>query len=171
MHRDIADWVGKEHEYVQPEEIGNADEELAGCESRFILIGFPNSRNKQAVRDPITGRARKAWGITAFTGELRQRLPGEFVRGDGKSISTHFALRAAKRMTGFSGEPDRDGPDFRGMSGGGIWKAHIDSTTKRVVSSSLVGVFIEKETQKGLVVLRAVRVEWAKDYTTWWRDG
>ncbi len=171
MQTDIADSLSQEHEFVYPDEIGNADEELTGFESLFILIGFPNSRNKQAVRDPTTGRARKGWGVTAFTAELRQRLPAEFARGKGKSISAHFALRAAKKMASFSGEPDRDAPEFRGMSGGGIWKVHIEPTTKLVERCSLVGVFIEKENQRGIVVLRAVRVEWARDYTTWWQES
>lgn len=169
MEIDTAESVGRQCEYVEPDEIGSVDDEIPGLASRFVLIGFPNSRNQQAVCDPLTGRARKPWKVTAFTGELRARLPSKFATPNGQSPAAHFALQASKKMAMFSGEADRDGPDFHGISGGGVWKLHIDPTTQLVERCSLVGVFIEKVNQQGIIVLRAVRVEWAKDYTTWWR--
>ena len=169
LNIETAESVGLECEYVDPEEIGSVDDEMPGLESRFVLIGFPNSRNKQAVCDPRTGRARKSLNPTAFTGEFRKRLPARFAAPNGQSPTAHFALQATKKMAMFSGEPDRDAPDFHGMSGGGVWKLHIDPATQLVERCSLVGIFIEKVNKQGIIVLRAVRVEWAKDYTTWWR--
>lgn len=167
LHMKTADWVGQMCQYVEPYELGSVDEEEAELESRYLLFGFPHSKNKQATLDPRTGLARKAWGNTAFIGELRRRLPQKFATIGGRASHAHFALEASKKMSTFSGGV-RDAPDLRGMSGGGIWKVLVDPQTQMVEKCSLVGLLIEREIIGGKVVLRAVRTDWAGDYRKWY---
>jgi hypothetical protein len=134
------------------------------------LIGFPNSRNKGAVSDPVSGRPRKGWVNTAFKAELTKRLPLDFASRSSGDPNAHFVMEAGKKMRLFQGGPVRDAPDFHGMSGGGVWKLHVDPRTRFVERCALVGIFTRRENERGKIALVAVRVEWAQDYRLWWRD-
>lgn len=166
----LADEVGKLCDFVEPSEIGSPDDEVSGCESRFLLAGFPASKNRSAVKDPQTQRARKAWGNTVFFAESNCRLPDEYVARGGQSSSAHFALEFGTKMQLFSGGPEQQAPDFHGVSGGGVWKLHFDPHTRLVECCSLVGIFIKRESIRGKIVLTFVRSEWASSPDAWWHD-
>jgi len=166
----LADAVGKLCDFVEPSEIGSPDDEVSGCESRFLLIGFPVSKNEPANKNPQTDRARKAWGNTVFFIETESRLPDEYLARDGQSLAAHFALQGDTKMRPFSGGPVQQTPDFHGVSGGGVWKLHVDPRTRLVERCSLVGIFIKREPLRGKIVLTFVRSAWANNPGAWWRD-
>ena len=168
MSENLADSVGEMCEFVEPDDIGHPDDEIHGCGSRFLLIGFPNSSNKQAVIDPSTGRARKGWGNTAFFAEPQHRLPDDFVARDGQSSASHFALEGNTKMRPFVGGSICHAPKLNGMSGGGVWKLQIDPRTQLVERCALVGIFIKQDSWRGKIVLTSVCVEWAIDPKNWW---
>lgn len=165
---ELAQEISQLSEFTDPVEIGDVDDIAPDCDALYVLIGFPHSKNKSAVTDPKTGLARKPWGNTVFSAQFNTRLPSEFLNG--LSDSTHFVLQAAREYIESQTGEKRKAPEMAGMSGGGIWKLDVIKGTEFVKRCRLVGTFIEREAQGGVIVIRAVKLTWATDLKMWHPD-
>jgi hypothetical protein len=136
-----------------PEDIGNADDEIDQCDSLYVLYGFPQSAN-QSVREG------EGLDFAAYYLQFSQRANANLISRSGKSSSTHFGLLGRKRIQTIDGKPGPFPPKFNGMSGGGIWKLHVDRKGW-VIRCRLVGIFIEQTDDRGHKLFQATRIEYA----------
>jgi hypothetical protein len=115
-----------------------------------LIAGYPAARNRfiSTKYDP------SAVATYLITGDIQD--VAELARHD-KTDETHFALSIP-----FEKIPKLRGGDFRvpkasGMSGGGIWRLHIDIPQRLASTPRLVGIGIEHHRTKGLFV--ATRIQ------------
>jgi hypothetical protein len=139
--------------FVEPADVGNADADVDGCDARYVLYGFPHSANR-----PV--RPGKELRFRPYRFHSSKRASPESVSRSGKSHTTHIGLVGKRKVDSLNTGREQFPPCARGMSGGGVWKLHVDNRGL-VMRCRLVGIFIDQVDEHGQKMFCATRAEWA----------
>jgi hypothetical protein len=125
----------------------------------YLLAGYPFIRN----RITSTDLTPPALATHLITGHIEST---QIVKSKDKTDECHFALSfPLAHIRTLYGDIFRV-PKPQGMSGGGIWRLDIDTTTHMATTPQLVGIGIEYHKTKKVRVFVGTRVQVALSLAT-----
>ena len=149
---DAANKLKASYWFCDPATVSTAKPKTPGV--HYLIAGYPFSRNRITSTD-LSPPALATHLITGQIDSVQGAKPTD------KSDECHFALTfPMTQMRTHDGEVFRV-PKPQGMSGGGIWRLDIDTTTQMATTPQLVGIGIEYHATKAARIFVGTRVQLA----------
>lgn len=138
----------RQYQFAIPAETTTVEEKTPGI--HYIIAGYPAARNR--YRAPRFYPSAMATHL--ITGDIASVEP---LALPDKTDATHFALSLPFETIPRTGGGEFRVPKASGMSGGGVWKIHIDIPRRLASTPQLAGIGIEHHRAKGVFVATKVQ--------------